>query len=113
MNYLKKMNTNELQLSIVMPVYNEAGAILPVLQAWLSVVDKLHIDYEFLIYDDGSRDETLRLLTEHAYNLPRVKIRHHANHGHGPTILRGYREARGQWIFQTDSDDEMPAEHFP
>jgi glycosyltransferase involved in cell wall biosynthesis len=111
-NCLKETNANEIQLSIVMPVYNEAETILSVLKAWLSVVEHLHIDYEFLIYDDGSRDATLHMLTEHAQNLPRLKIHHHANRGHGPTILRGYREARGQWVFQTDSDDEMPAEHF-
>jgi glycosyltransferase involved in cell wall biosynthesis len=36
------------------------------------------------------------------------------NSGHGPTILRGYRRALelGEWVFQCDSDDEMPAEHF-
>lgn len=107
------MNTSDLQLSIVMPVYNEADAISSVLKSWLLVVDQLQIDYEFLIYDDGSRDETLRILTEQAQNHPGLKIHHHANRGHGPTILRGYREARGHWVFQTDSDDEMPAEHFP
>src|SRR5207244_9132146 len=35
------------------------------------------------------------------------------NRGHGPTILRGYHEARGEWVFQTDSDDEIGPEAFP
>lgn len=106
------MDQNRLQLSVVMPVYNEADAIPSVLETWTAVLDQLDIDYEFLIYDDGSQDESLGVLTEQARHLPRLKVLSHANCGHGPTILRGYREARGQWVFQTDSDDEMPAEHF-
>ena len=35
------------------------------------------------------------------------------NAGHGPTVLRGYREARGRWVFQIDSDNEMGPESFP
>jgi hypothetical protein len=46
---------------------------------------------------------------------PRVKIIHKPNEGHGPTIMRGYREAFGasRWVFQVDSDDEIKAECFP
>jgi hypothetical protein len=36
----------------------------------------------------------------------------HANRGHGPTILRGYREATTPWILQIDSDGEMESSHF-
>jgi len=106
------MHENAPELSIVMPVFNESEAIPTVLKAWISECDQLGIDYEFLVYDDGSRDETFRVLTEQARYLPRLKVQSHTNRGHGPTILRGYREARGQWVFQTDSDDEMPAGHF-
>jgi glycosyltransferase involved in cell wall biosynthesis len=46
-------------------------------------------------------------LLELAQELPALTILHHENAGHGPTILRGYREARGEWVFQTDGDGEM------
>jgi dolichol-phosphate mannosyltransferase len=47
-----------------------------------------------------------------AARYPSVRVTHQANQGHGPTVLRGYRESRGTWIFQTDSDDEIPASAF-
>ena len=44
---------------------------------------------------------------------PRLTVVHQPNRGHGPTIRRGYEEARGEWVFQVDSDDEMSAASFP
>jgi glycosyltransferase involved in cell wall biosynthesis len=94
-------------LSVVMPVYNEAELIGDVVREWSAELQRLDIDYEFSIYDDGSRDKTPDVLQSLATELPGLVIHRHANRGHGPTILRGYREARGDWVFQTDSDGEM------
>lgn len=93
-----------------MPVYNEEAAIGRVVQEWTGELDRLGIDYELCLYDDGSRDGTAVALRSMAG--PRVVVRSHSNRGHGPTILRGYGEARGQWVFQTDSDGELPAAGF-
>ena len=103
---------NELELSVVMPVYNEADAVGPVVSAWLDELDRLKIRYEFLVYDDGSRDRTADVLRQIASERRQVAVRSHANMGHGPTISRGYREAAGEWVFQVDSDDEMSPHAF-
>ena len=95
-----------------MPVYNEAAAISAVVTSWLSELTRLGIDFEFLVFDDGSHDETVSILESLAKGRQRLRWATHSNRGHGPTILKGYREARGEWIFQTDSDGEMPAESF-
>jgi len=100
-------------LSVVVPVFNEAGAIRQVVSAWDDELARLGVPYEIRVYDDGSRDETGALLAELARDRPSVLALGHANRGHGPTILRGYHEARGAWIFQVDGDDEMPASAFP
>jgi len=100
------------EVSIVMPVYNEAAVIAEVVTSWLQELARLGIDYEFLAYADGSRDETGRILERLVERQPRLVVTSQANSGHGPTILRGYREARGEWVFQVDSDDEMGPEHF-
>jgi dolichol-phosphate mannosyltransferase len=100
------------ELSIVMPVYNEGAVIADVVTAWTQELEHLGIDYEFLAYDDGSRDETGRILERLAGQQRGLMATRKANSGHGPTILRGYREARGEWVFQVDSDDEMGPEHF-
>jgi len=100
------------ELSIVMPVYNEGAVIAEVVTTWIQELERLAIDYEFLAYDDGSRDETGRILEHLAGQQRGLMVTRKSNSGHGPTILRGYREASGEWVFQVDSDDEMRPEHF-
>lgn len=95
-----------------MPVYNEVAAVDAVVASWSSALDRLGIDYEFLVYDDGSTDGTGARLDDLAARHPRLRVTHHANRGHGPSIMRGYGEAAGGWVFQTDSDDEIPAAAF-
>lgn len=95
-----------------MPVYNEEAALPGVLAAWTGELDRLGVDYRLSVYDDGSRDGTGRVLEEQERLHPRVVAHRHPNRGHGPTILRGYREAEGDWVFQVDSDGEMPPGGF-
>lgn len=103
----------DLVLSLVMPAYNEEGAIREVVTAWDRQLASLQVDYELRVYDDGSRDTTGDILETLARELPHVVAIRQANRGHGPTILRGYREARGHWVLQVDSDDEMDPSVFP
>jgi glycosyltransferase involved in cell wall biosynthesis len=99
-------------LTVVMPVYNEASSIEPVLREWIRELDRLRIDYRLAVYDDGSADETPRILERIVRDESRVTKTSQTNRGHGPTILRGYREAEGEWILQIDSDGELPAHGF-
>lgn len=100
-------------LSVVMPVYNEAEALDRVVAEWVAMLDGEHIDYELRIYNDGSRDRTAEVIQRLGVNNPRIIATTQENRGHGPTIIRGYTEARGEWVFQTDSDGEMEATSFP
>jgi dolichol-phosphate mannosyltransferase len=99
-------------LSVVMPVHNEVDAIRAVIDEWTRELARLGIDYEMLVFDDGSNDGTARVLGELAHRHPCLFVHRHANKGHGPTVLRGYREARGEWVLQVDSDGEIPASAF-
>lgn len=101
------------ELSVVMPVYREAQIIASVVDAWSGMLEGHGIDYELLVYDDGSPDETLEILRAREQVLPRLRVTSHSNRGHGATILRGYREAKGSWVFQVDSDDEIASDPFP
>lgn len=104
-------------VAIVMPVYNEEGAIAGVLQEWVAMLDALpDVRYEIHVYNDGSKDGTARILGEvGAKYAGRVIVHNKANSGHGPTILLGYCEnAPGfDWLFQIDSDGEIGPEKFP
>jgi glycosyltransferase involved in cell wall biosynthesis len=99
-------------LTIVMPVCNEEARVAEVVRDWVRELTRLRIDYCLRIYDDGSTDETPRILAELVRSEPRVVATRQENRGHGPTILLGYREARGEWVLQVDGDGELPADAF-
>ena len=105
--------SNSRELIVVMPVYNEAECIGAVINDWSATLEKLGINFEIFALNDGSTDETAQVLSAYE-NDARVTVVNQANSGHGPTILRGYREAvaRAEWVFQVDSDDEMRPRAF-
>ena len=100
------------ELTIVMPVYNEQDAIQRVVCEWLDEMARLRIRCELRAYNDGSKDATAERLRAMQSQHPELVVIDKRNEGHGPTILRGYREATAPWVFQTDSDGEMPASSF-
>ena len=100
-------------LAVVIPVYNEEKAIDLLLQQWLKELRSLNIDFKIHAYDDGSRDTSLQLLKKWEKRTSEVVVHTHANKGHGPTILGGYRDnVDADWIFQIDSDNEISVDHF-
>lgn len=101
------------ELAVVVPAYNEAECIASVVERWAEELDRLGVDYALHLYDDGSADDTPKILDALAREHPRLVVHRRENAGHGPTVLRGYREcAASPWILQVDSDDEMPPEAF-
>ena len=103
-----------LELCAVMPVYNEEEIVGEVAESWLRVLDSLGIDYELVAIVDGATDSSEQVLRAVAERHPHLVVDAKPNSGHGPTILRGYRRGvvTAEWVFQTDSDDEMPAASF-
>ena len=108
---------NKDSLAVVMPVYNEEGAIAAVLDKWLSMLDRLDdVEYQIHVYNDGSKDKTKEILAQYEKGRENKLVVHNKpNSGHGATILLGYQEnsRNHDWIFQIDSDDEMGPELFP
>lgn len=103
-------NATPESLAIVMPVYNEEGAIATVLEDWVAMLATVPDARATIhVYDDGSRDGSARILAAMAARHPqRIVVHNKVNSGHGPTILLGYREQRGSdWLFQIDSDGEI------
>lgn len=102
------------ELALVMPVYNEEEILENVINDWTNVFEGLDIDFEILAYNDGSKDKSLEILRKNAENNSRLIVRDKKNSGHGPTILQCYRDCAEnyEWIFQTDSDNELGTEGF-
>ncbi|GAM08923.1 putative glycosyltransferase [Geobacter sp. OR-1] len=101
------------ELALVMPVYNEEACICQVVDAWNDELTRLGINFQMIVLNDGSTDETANKL-EYYSNNPRIDFINKANSGHGPTILEGYSIAvqHAEWIFQVDSDNEMSHSNF-
>jgi len=98
---------------VVMPVYNEEGAIADVIAKWTAMLSRVVERFEIHAYNDGSRDQTLNILNQLKKTNPHLVVYDKPNSGHGPTVIKGYREAvDGEWIFQTDSDDELSPKPF-
>lgn len=102
------------ELTVVMPVYNEADGLADCVASWRRTLDDLGIEHRLLVLDDGSTDATADVLARLADDT-RIDTVSKANEGHGPTVLRGYADAvtDSDWVFQVDSDDEIPASAFP
>lgn len=99
-------------LAVVIPVFNEAACIDEVLESWRIQLDGMSIEYEILVLDDGSSDNTAALVDGMAARWPRLRVAREEHAGHGPTIHKGYTRARGDWILQIDGDGEVDPEDF-
>ncbi len=107
---MKKQNET---LRLIIPVYNEEEAIDIVINDWSQKFDELNIDYTICAYNDGSKDNTLQRLISLREKNPRLQVVDKKNSGHGPTILKGYKDnLDADWLFQIDSDNELRTERF-
>ena len=80
---------------------------------WSSKTENIDFNFEIHVYNDGSKDNTLKNITETSELLERIIVHDKENSGHGPTILMGYREnSHAEWVFQVDSDNEMSPDEF-
>ena len=92
-------------LSIVIPVYNEAENIYPLVEAVFDVLSADPDFLELLFVDDGSRDHTAAMILELAGFEPRIRlVRHECNRGLGAAIRTGLLAAAGDLILYTDAD---------
>ena len=103
-----------LDLMVVMPVYNEEECIEAVVRSWREKIATLTPNFVILVLNDGSKDGTAAALQSFEGDA-QVRVINKTNSGHGPTILQGYRiaAAEAEWVFQCDSDDELPPDYFP
>jgi glycosyltransferase involved in cell wall biosynthesis len=89
-------------VSVVMPTFN-AAAFLD--EAVCSILGQTFRDFEFIIINDGSHDETASILQRYERADERVRVYHQENQGIIPALNRGCRLARGRYIARMDADD--------
>lgn len=101
-----------IELSVIMPAYNEQGSIAEAIRDVQAQVFSVVPDAELLIVDDGSTDATRELALQAARQDDRVKVVHQANAGHGAALLRGIDDASGNALLLLDSDRQIDLADF-
>jgi glycosyltransferase involved in cell wall biosynthesis len=93
-------------LSVFFPAYNDAGTIASLVITSVKVAATLTPDYEVIVVNDGSSDDTPRILDELATIYPaHVRIVHHPkNRGYGGALRTGFATATKDFVFYTDGD---------
>jgi dolichol-phosphate mannosyltransferase len=103
-------------LVLVMPIYNEEEGMGGVLGEWTAALEKLGINYQFILINDGSRDGTIDVLRRHeAADPKRLIVVDKQNAGHGRTCRTGYEIAvasSAEWVLQIDSDGQCDPQYM-
>src|SRR4051794_16104446 len=95
-------------VSVVIPAYNEAGVVAACLHETVAVLEELGGEYEVVLVDDGSHDETLTLARRTADELARVRVLGTGvNLGKGSALARGVYASVGDYVLFLDADLEI------
>ncbi|MFH1799357.1 MAG: glycosyltransferase family 2 protein [Candidatus Omnitrophota bacterium] len=95
------------EISVFLPAYNDGRTIKPLVLDAISVLDPLGLDYEIIIIDDCSWDETGEIARKLAESHKRVRwVRHAENRDYGGVLKSGFAHATKKWVFYTDGDGQ-------
>jgi len=93
---------SEAFISVLMPVYNEQRFISAALD---SVLNQTYQNFEVVIIDDGSTDETQKILNQYQNRDSRIKVYSQPNSGIASALNRGVDLSQGDYIARMDADD--------
>lgn len=97
------------KVSIVIPAYNETTHIVSSIEETMRTFDDFGCEYEIVIIDDGSQDDTYQKIKELASNhADRIIIRRNRlNYGKGKALKQGFRAATGNFVIFLDADMDL------
>lgn len=95
------------QLSLFFPCLNDARSIQTLIQKADLVAKIVAVEYEILVINDGSTDNTQQVLRRLQKKYSRLRvITHKSNNGYGAALKSGFTNAKYDWIFYTDGDGQ-------
>lgn len=98
-----------LSLSVVVPAFNEEGAILQTIEDIRRELDATGVPYEIIVIDDGSEDRTLEIARQTGVVVDSNQV----NTGYGASLKRGIRHAQHEYVAIIDADGTYPARYLP
>jgi len=103
------MNPERPELSVIIPFYNEAPNVAPLLAELREALEPLGLVVEILLINDGSSDGTAAALAEAAAVWPAIRVEHFPrNRGQAAALWWGFQNARGTWFAMLDGDGQNP-----
>ncbi len=101
-------------ITVFFPCYNEQGNVANVVARADSILQGIGADYEIIIVDDGSADDTGRIADEIAAANRRVRVVHHErNQGYGAALQSGLKAATKELVFYSDGDGQFDLAELP
>jgi len=100
-------------ISVFFPCFNEQATVETLTRKTLAVLNKLTGDFEVIIVNDGSGDNTAVIAERLAKEIPQVRVIHHPrNLGYGLALRSGFRAATKEMVFYTDGDNQFNVEEL-
>ena len=105
---------SRVELSIVIPVYNEEAGLHALFARLYPALDALGRSYEIVFVNDGSRDRSAALLREQFGKRPDVTrvVLFNGNYGQHLAIMAGFEQSRGERVVTLDADLQNPPEEI-
>ena len=93
-----------MKISLIIPVYNKEDFVVRCID---SLINQTYEDIEIIAIDDGSTDDSLKILNELEKKDQRMKVFHQDNAGVSVARNRGLLEATGDYVYFIDGDDYL------
>ena len=107
------MTTPEIELSLVIPVYNEEENLTELIARTTAACDKLDCTTEIILVDDGSADRSMEMIIEASQKDPRiVGVILTSNFGQHAAVTAGFQTSRGKYVVTLDADLQNPPEEI-
>ena len=97
------------EISVIVPIYNSERYIKRCVDSILTQTFK---DFELILLDDGSTDQSGRLCDDYAEQDSRIRVIHQKNQGQASTRNTGIRLSSAKWIAFVDADDMIHPQYF-
>ncbi|OGZ34758.1 MAG: hypothetical protein A2174_02325 [Candidatus Portnoybacteria bacterium RBG_13_41_18] len=106
-------NRHIISVSVIVPVFNEEAAIENVLRSLEAELQRIGINFEIIVINDGSKDSSRQIIESFVAGRDAVKlINHPYNKGNGASLKAGARAASYEWLMTFDGDGQHKVEHI-